>query len=204
MIGTLAVAALLAVAPAQTYDVRGGDVFTSAGYRCTIGFSVNGGYVTTDQCGAPTGSTTGYNGVSQGVYEAMPFPGDGSAYVRTNASWIPRGVVNPYGGATVQVRGSTPAPVGATACRSGGATSWHCGIIQARNVTVSFPERTLYGLILTNICAESGDIGGPLISGGQAQGILVARTGDCASGGSSYYRPINDVLQKLGLTLVTS
>jgi streptogrisin C len=173
MFGTLAVAALLAVAPAQTYDVRGGDVFTSAGYRCTIGFSVNGGYVTTDQCGASGATTTGYNGVAQGVFAAMPFPGDGSAYVRTNASWVPRGVVNRYDGATVAVTGSTPAPVGATACRSGGATGWRCGTIQARNVTVAFPDRTLYGLIRTNICAEPGDSGGPLISGSQAQGIYV-------------------------------
>lgn len=38
-----------------------------------------------------------------------------------------------------------------------GATSgWHCGTIQAKNQTITFPGGTITGLTRTSVCAEAG------------------------------------------------
>lgn len=206
------VVASLIVAPAvaaassvsAVYDVRGGDAFTNAatGGRCAVGFSVTGGYVTSGKCGSGGQSVVGYNGVAQGVFRASSFPGGASAWVRTNAGWRPRGLVNRYDGGFAVVHGATPAPVGSAACMSGPVSGWRCGTITALNVTVQFPEGAITGLIRTNICAVAGDLGAPLIVKDQAQGILIGSSGS-GSGCSSYFVPIAKILSAYGLTLVT-
>ncbi|MFC7643765.1 trypsin-like serine protease [Streptosporangium lutulentum] len=59
------------------------------------------------------------------------------------------------------------------------------------------------GLIRTSVCAEPGDSGGSLVSGSQAQGVTSGGSGNCTSGGTTYFQPINEILQAYGLTLVT-
>lgn len=203
--GVLAAASPATAAPApgaaQAYDVRGGDVYFTAGSRCTAGFAVTGGYVTASRCGGAGTATTGGNQVPQGTVAASSYPGPGTGWVRVNSGWTPRGEVR-TGSGTVPVRGAQPAPVGAAACHHGATSGWHCGTITARNQTVQFPEGALTGLIRTNICAEPGDLGAPLIAGGQAQGILIGGSGNCSSGGTSFYVPIATVLQTYGLTLL--
>ncbi|MBO2449468.1 hypothetical protein J4573_20370 [Actinomadura barringtoniae] len=200
---TAASAAFAGPRTAAVYDVRGGDMFTTAGSggRCTIGFSVTGGYVTSGKC-APVGeSTIGYNGVAQGTVAASSYPGLTSAWVRTNADWRPRGLVNRYDGTSAAVHGSTPAPVGAAACMSGPVSGWRCGTITGRNLTVSFPEGAITGLIGTNICASAGEVGAPLIANDQAQGILVGSSGSGTC--TSFFIPVAQILSAYGLTLAT-
>ncbi|HET8660459.1 MAG TPA: S1 family peptidase, partial [Micromonosporaceae bacterium] len=112
-------------------------------------------------------------------------------------------VVNNYSGGTVGVSGSTEAAVGASICRSGSTTGWHCGSIQAKNQTVNYPQGTVNGLTRTNVCAEPGDSGGSWLSGNQAQGVTSGGSGNCTSGGTTYYQPVNEILSAYGLTLVT-
>ncbi len=50
-----------------------------------------------------------------------------------------------YAGGTVAVKGSTQAAVGATVCRSGSTTGWHCGQIQGFNSTVRYAEGSVSG-----------------------------------------------------------
>ncbi|GAA2581284.1 S1 family peptidase [Actinomadura fulvescens] len=184
------------------HDVRGGDLFTTAPVagRCTVGFSVRGGYVTSGKCGRAGATAIGYNGVAQGTVQASTFPGNAGGWVRTSTAWRPRGLVNRHDGTFMTVRGAQAAPVGAAVCMSGAASGWKCGVIQAVNVTVSFPDGVLTGLIRTSICAQPGDLGAPLIANGQAQGILVGTGG---GGCPSYFVPISKVLSVYGLTLVT-
>ncbi len=59
------------------------------------------------------------------------------------------------------------------------------------------------GLIRTNVCAEPGDSGGSLIAGSQAQGVTSGGSGNCSSGGTTYFQPVNEILGAYGLTLVT-
>lgn len=106
-------------------------------------------------------------------------------------------------GGTVTVRGAASAPVGAAVCASGPTTGWRCGIVQAKNVTVTFPSGTVYGLTRTSMCSSPGDAGGPVMWGDQAQGVVVGGSGSCASGGTTYFAPIVPALSAYGLQLHT-
>lgn len=185
--------------PVPYIDVIGGNAYYIGGSRCSVGFSVNGGFVTAGHCGT-TGSTTTQ---PSGTFAGSSFPGNDYAWVRVNAGNTPRGLVNNYAGGTVTVSGSTDAAVGASVCRSGSTTGWHCGTIQARNSSVTYPQGTVSGLIRTNVCAEPGDSGGSLIAGNQAQGVTSGGSGNCSSGGTTYFQPVNEILQAYSLTLVT-
>ncbi|MEH0935134.1 S1 family peptidase [Micromonospora psammae] len=192
-------------APRPLFDVRGGDAYliNNAG-RCSVGFSVVGGFVTAGHCGRVGDRTTGANRVAQGTFRASSFPGDDWAFVEVNAEWTPTGVVNDFNGGVVPVNGSAEAPVGASICRSGSTTGTRCGVIQAKNATVNYPEGTVTGLTRTNVCAEPGDSGGAWLSGDQAQGVTSGGSGDCTRGGVTFFQPVTEILQRNNLTLVTA
>ncbi|MFI9008282.1 S1 family peptidase [Actinosynnema sp. NPDC053489] len=187
--------------PRPLIDVIGGNAYTiGSGTRCSVGFPVNGGFVTAGHCGTTGASTSN----PSGTFRGSSFPGNDYAWVQVAAGNTPRGLVNNYSGGTVSVAGSQDAPVGAAVCRSGSTTGWHCGTIQARNSSVTYPQGTVTGLIQTTVCAEPGDSGGSLLAGTQAQGVTSGGSGNCSSGGTTYFQPVNEILQAYGLTLVTS
>jgi hypothetical protein len=117
----------------------------------------------------------------------------------------------PAADGNLPVAGSEEAPVGTSVCKFGSTTGASCGVIQALNVTVNFadPEGgngtvTVNGLIQTDVCAEAGDSGGSLLAGDQAQGTVSGGSGDCRRGGETFFQPINEALQALNLTLLTT
>ena len=186
-------------APDTLATIRGGIAYNmSNGGRCSVGFSVQGGFITAGHCGE-VGTGTTY-----GTFRGSSFPGNDYAWVATTADHTPVGQVVNYSGGAVAVRGSTQAAVGATVCRSGSTTGWHCGQIQAYNTSVRYAEGTVSGLIRTNVCAEPGDSGGSLLAGNQAQGVTSGGSGNCSSGGTTYFHPVNEILQAYGLRLLTS
>ncbi|MEV8438338.1 alpha-lytic protease prodomain-containing protein [Actinosynnema sp. NPDC051121] len=186
--------------PRPMIDVIGGNAYyIGSGTRCSIGFAVNGGFVTAGHCGTAGATTT----QPSGTFAGSSFPGNDYAWVRTAAGNTSRPLVNRYPG-TVAVAGSTEAPVGASVCRSGSTTGWHCGTIQQKNASVTYPEGTITGLIRTNACAEPGDSGGSWLTGDQAQGVTSGGSGNCTSGGTTYFQPVNEILQVYGLQLVVS
>ncbi|MGY4645102.1 S1 family peptidase [Cellulomonas sp. URHB0016] len=188
-------------APRTLADVVGGNAYRiNSQFRCSVGFAVSGGFVTAGHCGA-TGATTT---TPSGVFAGSSFPGNDYAWVRVATGSTPVGAVNNYSGGTVAVAGSTPAAVGASVCRSGSTSGWHCGTIQAFNATVNYAEGSVSGLIRTNVCAEPGDSGGSLLAGNQAQGMTSGGSGSCTSGGTTYFQPVNEALGAFGLTLLTS
>nr|MDT0657100.1 S1 family peptidase [Micromonospora sp. DSM 115978] len=191
--------------PRPLFDVIGGEAYTINGNaRCSVGFSVIGGFVTAGHCGAEGARTAGANQVDQGVFAASSFPGDDWAVVAVNDEWVPQGVVRDFNGGTFPVAGSQVAPVGSSVCRSGSTTGTRCGVIQALNTTVNYPEGTVTGLTRTNVCAEPGDSGGSFISGDQAQGVTSGGSGNCTVGGTTFFQPVNEILEVNGLTLVTA
>lgn len=185
----------------RTYaDVIGGQRYTINGSTvCSSGFSVSGGFVTAGHCGSPGDSTNG----PSGSFAGSSFPGDDYAYVETGYDDTPRPLVDTHDGSTRTVQGSQSAPVGSSVCRSGQTTGWHCGTVQAKNQTVSYPSGTVSGLTRTDVCAEPGDSGGSFISGNQAQGMTSGGSGDCTYGGTTYFQPVNEALNAYGLSLVT-
>ena len=189
--------------PRTYYDVRGGDAYYMGG-RCSIGFSVTGGFVTAGHCGHTGTATQGFNNVAQGTFRGSSFPGNDYAWVQTNSNWTPQPWVNNYSGGNVTVAGSTEAAVGASICRSGSTTGWRCGTVQAKNQTVNYAEGAVTGMTRTNACAEPGDSGGSWLSGQQAQGVTSGGSGNCSSGGTTYFQPVNEILSAYGLTLRTS
>ncbi|APU12479.1 MULTISPECIES: S1 family peptidase [Actinoalloteichus] len=188
--------------PKTLYDVRGGDAYYFGGSRCSIGFSVQGGYVTAGHCGGVGTATQGSNRVASGSVAGSVFPGSDMGWVRTNSNWVPRGVVNRYNGGTVAVAGSTESAIGASICRSGSTTGWRCGTVQAKNQTVNYAQGAVRGMTRTNACAEGGDSGGSWLSGSQAQGVTSGGSGNCSIGGTTFFQPLNPILSRWGLTLV--
>lgn len=186
--------------PRTFMDIIGGNAYyIGTGARCSVGFAVQGGFVTAGHCGS-TGATTSS---PSGRFAGSSFPGNDYAYVQTGSGDTPRGLVNMYNGSARVVSGSTVAPVGSSVCRSGSTTGWHCGTIQATNQTVRYAEGTVSGLTRTNVCAEPGDSGGSFISGNQAQGMTSGGSGNCTWGGTTYFQPVNEVLNAYNLRLVT-
>lgn len=185
--------------------IRGGDpYYIDKRARCSIGFAVQGGFVSAGHCGQAGSTATVASGAALGTFQGAHFPGAGDySWVKAAAGAAPQPVVNNYRGGTMPVRGSTPAAVGASVCRSGSSSGWHCGTIQAKNQTVNYPEGTVSGLTKTNVCAEPGDSGGGWLSGQQAQGVTSGGSGDCKNGGTTYFQPVNQILSAYGLTLLT-
>jgi hypothetical protein len=184
----------------------GGDPYYTGNVRCSIGFSVHGGYVTAGHCSGAGVRTRGWDGSAQGVFRGSSFPGNDYAWVAIDSGWWTVPVVLGWGQVSDQlVRGSWEAPVGTSVCRSGSTTHWHCGTILAKNETVNYGNgRLFYGATKTSVCAEGGDSGGSFITGDQAQGVTSGGWGNCSSGGETWFQPVNEILGAYGLTLHTA
>ncbi|MFD0020002.1 S1 family peptidase [Streptomyces sp. NPDC058382] len=183
----------------------GGDPYYTGNVRCSIGFSVNGGFVTAGHCGQAGAAVSGWDGSAIGNFQGSSFPGDDYAWVSVGNGWWTEPVVLGWGTVSDQlVRGSAAAPIGASICRSGSTSHWHCGNVLATNETVNYSQGAVYEMTKTSVCAEPGDSGGSFISGDQAQGVTSGGWGDCTSGGETWHQPINEILNRFGLTLHTA
>ena len=60
---------------------------------------------------------------------------------------------------------------------------------------------TVRGMIQTNVCAEPGDSGGPLYDGTKALGITSGGSGDCRTGGTTFYQPVREAANTYGVTV---
>lgn len=172
---------------------------------CSVGFAVKGGFVTAGHClstGDPVRTTDQRTQI--GTTAGASFPGNDYAWVRTNAAVKPVPWVNTYPDSAV-VAGATEAPIGASACSSGGSGGWRCGEITDKNYTFNVDGVTVRGLIGTDHCLEAGDSGGPLLSGLQAQGTAVGSSG-CELWfvrDRSFFQPVWEILSTYDLELLT-
>ncbi|MEW5632609.1 S1 family peptidase [Streptomyces hydrogenans] len=183
----------------------GGDPYYTGNVRCSIGFSVHGGFVTAGHCGRAGAAVRGWDGSAMGTFQGSSFPGDDYAYVSIHSGWWTVPVVLGWGTVPDQlVRGSAEAPVGASICRSGSTTRWHCGTVLAKNQTVNYSQGAVYQMTKTSVCAEGGDSGGSFLSGDQAQGVTSGGWGNCSSGGETWFQPVNEILARYGLRLHTA
>ncbi|ACU38151.1 S1 family peptidase [Actinosynnema pretiosum subsp. pretiosum] len=181
-------------APTTFANIKGGDAYNIGSSRCSAGLSVNGGFVTAGHCRVLTGGgALTRNGTALGTWGGASFPGNDYAWVRTNSSWTPQGLVG-----SVRVTGTTAAATGAAVCKSGSTTGWTCGTVGAKNQTVRYAEGAVSGLTATSVLCQAGDSGGGFItSAGQGQGVV--------SGGNTatcYFNPVGEILSAYGLTIV--
>lgn len=185
--------------------VGGDPYYINGNTRCSIGFSVQGGFVSAGHCGGVGASVSGWDGSRMGSFAGSSFPGNDYAFVRIGNGWWTEPVVLGWGAVPDRlVRGSAEAPVGSSICRSGSTTHWHCGTVLAKNETVNYSQGAVHEMTKTSVCAEPGDSGGSFITGDQAQGVTSGGWGNCGSGGETWFQPVNEILDVYGLSLVTS
>ncbi|MGW3185888.1 S1 family peptidase [Kitasatospora sp. NPDC001119] len=172
--------------------LAGGDAIYGGQYRCSLGFNVVSGstyyFLTAGHCGNVAANW--YTDVNHanliGPTIGSTFPGHDYALVRYDNS-----ALSHPGGFT-----SAPdAVVGEAVQRTGSTTGTHGGTVTGLNATVRYTDgSTVRGLIQTNVCAEQGDSGGPLYDGAKALGLTSGGSGDCTSGGTTFYQPVNAAL----------
>jgi hypothetical protein len=54
------------------------------------------------------------------------------------------------------------------------------------------------------VCAEPGDSGGPLFAEGIAYGVTSGGSGDCRTGGTTFFQPVTKALSALDVRLITA
>ncbi|MGW2485935.1 alpha-lytic protease prodomain-containing protein [Streptomyces sp. NPDC001606] len=195
-----------------TTRLNGAQPILSTGGRCSAGFNVTDGQsdfiLTAGHCG-PAGTTwfAGGQGDQQlGRTVNSTFPGNDFSLVRYASGTAGAGadVVAIGGGNGVRITGAADATVGQRVFRSGSTSGLHDGQVTALNATVNYPEGTVTGLVQTTVCAEPGDSGGPLFSDGVALGVTSGGSGDCTTGGTTFFQPVVPALTALKVELFVS
>ncbi|MEU9046354.1 MULTISPECIES: S1 family peptidase [unclassified Kitasatospora] len=176
-----------------------GSAIYGGQYRCSLGFNVVSGstyyFLTAGHCGnvASTWYTNSGHTTLIGATVNSSFPGNDYALVRYDNS-----AVSHTGGFT-----SAPnAYVGEAVKRTGSTSGTHGGTVTGLNATVRYSDGgTVRGMIQTNVCAEPGDSGGPLYDATKALGITSGGSGDCSTGGTTFFQPVNEALAAYGVNV---
>jgi streptogrisin C len=205
----------VAEAPRTLWSLIGGQAITTGGSRCSLGFNARNSsgtryVITAGHCGNLGGTWSGAGGTIGPVANSSFPTNDYARITVSSASAASTPLIDRYSaGSDVTVAGSTAAGNGAAVCRSGSTTGWHCGSITGLNQTVCYSQGCVSQTIRTNVCAEPGDSGGSLVTNPgsgtrvQAQGMTSGGSGNCTSGGTTYFQPVNEALSAYGLTLYT-
>jgi streptogrisin B len=184
--------------------ISGGDAIYGGQYRCSLGFNVHSGstyyFLTAGHCGqvASTWYSNSSHSTVLGTNVGYSFPGNDFALVRyTNSSISHPSTV----GSQTITSAATPS-VGTTVYRRGSTTGTHSGRVTALNATVNYGSGdVVYGLIQTTVCAEGGDSGGPLYGGSVAYGLTSGGSGNCSSGGTTFFQPVTEALSYYGVSI---
>ncbi|MFG3320836.1 S1 family peptidase [Streptomyces sp. NPDC048171] len=197
---------------AFTTRLNGAVPILSTAGRCSAGFNVTDGrsefILTAGHCG-PTGSVWFRDGGGDrqvGKTVAGSFPGDDFSLVEYANGKAGDGadVVAVGDGKGVRITGTGEPAVGQRVFRSGSTSGLRDGQVTALDATVNYPEGTVSGLIETDVCAEPGDSGGPMFSEGVALGVTSGGNGDCAKGGTTFFQPLPEAMESLGVRLIVA
>ncbi|MFD4768679.1 S1 family peptidase [Streptomyces niveus] len=187
--------------------LEGGDAIFGGGARCSLGFNVTTqdgtpGFLTAGHCGVAAEQwSEAQNGAPVGTVQAATFPGDGDFALLNYddpATEAPS-EVDLGDGQTLPIGQAGEAAVGLEVVRMGSTTGLADGSVTGLNATVNYAEGSVSGLIQTNVCAEPGDSGGPLFTAdGTAIGLTSGGSGDCTSGGETFFQPVTTALAAVG------
>ena len=188
---------------------EGGDAIFAGRSRCSLGFNVvtadgRPGFLTAGHCTAAGRQfSLAANGRPAATVVESTFPGNGDFALLTynNRNTDAPSEVD-TGDGTVQIRRAAEARVGRQVQRMGSTTGLRSGRVTGLNATVNYPEGAVTGLIQTTVCAEGGDSGGPLFTrNGEAIGLTSGGSGDCRSGGVTFFQPVTRALAEVGATI---
>lgn len=185
--------------------IQGGDAIYASSWRCSLGFNVRSSsgteyFLTAGHCtdGAGTWYSNSARTTAIGTTAGSSFPGNDYGIVRYTGSVSRPGTAN---GVDI-TRAATPS-VGTTVIRDGSTTGTHSGRVTALNATVNYGGGDIVsGLIQTTVCAEPGDSGGALYgSNGTAYGLTSGGSGNCSSGGTTFFQPVTEALSAYGVSV---
>ncbi|GAA3793252.1 S1 family peptidase [Streptomyces phyllanthi] len=183
--------------------IAGGDAITDGSGRCSLGFNVvKGGepfFLTAGHCTESISTWSDSDGNEIGTNEVSSFPDDDYGLVKYTAEVDHPSEVNLYNGSAQEITGAAEATVGMKVTRSGSTTQVHEGTVTGLDATVNYGSGDIVnGLIQTDVCAEPGDSGGSLFSGDKAVGLTSGGSGDCTSGGETFFQPVTEALEVTG------
>jgi streptogrisin D len=190
------------VAGTFSKKITGGDAILGGGARCSLGFNVTGSggaaFLTAGHCGNIASSWTDSGGTTLGNTENSQFPDNDFALVRYNASFTD----HPSAVGSQTITSAANATVGQSVSRRGSTTGVHTGSVTATGVSVTFDTgETVNQMIQTTVCAEPGDSGGPLYADSTALGLTSGGSGDCTSGGTTFFQPVTEALSEYGVSV---
>ncbi|MEV6420050.1 S1 family peptidase [Streptomyces sp. NPDC051662] len=183
--------------------VSGGDAITGGGGRCSLGFNVvkDGApyFLTAGHCTESIQTWSDAQGTEIGTNEGSSFPDNDYGLVKYTAEVEHPSEVNLYNGSTQAIARAGDATVGQQVTRSGSTTQVHDGEVTGLDATVNYGGGDIVnGLIQTSVCAEPGDSGGSLFAGDTALGLTSGGSGDCSSGGETFFQPVPEALAAYG------
>lgn len=184
--------------------LSGGDAIYTSVWRCSLGFNVRSGntyYVlTAGHCtdGAATWWTSSSHTTVIGSTVGSSFPIKDYGLIKyASSSPVPPGTVG-----SQDITRAVIATKGMSVTRRGSTTGIHSGTVTGLNATVNYGGGdVVYGMIRTNVCAEPGDSGGPLYSGTRAVGLTSGGSGNCSSGGTTFFQPVGEALNAYGVSV---
>ncbi|MFF2194025.1 S1 family peptidase [Streptomyces sp. NPDC058157] len=184
--------------------LSGGDAIYATSWRCSLGFNVRSGsnyYVlTAGHCtdGAGTWWTSTSHTTTIGTTVGSSFPTNDYGLIKyASNSPVPPGTVG-----SQDITTAVDATNGMAVTRRGSTTGIHSGSVTGLNATVNYGNGdVVYGMIKTNVCAEPGDSGGPLYSGSRAVGLTSGGSGNCSSGGTTFFQPVTEALSAYGVSV---
>jgi streptogrisin B len=184
--------------------ISGGDAIYASSWRCSLGFNVRNSsganyFVTAGHCtdGAGTWWSNSGHTTTIGPTAGSSFPTNDYGLVRYSGSVTPAGTVG-----SQDITSAANPTVGQTVTRRGSTTGIHSGRVTALNATVNYGGGdVVYGMIQTTVCAEPGDSGGPLYAGSTALGLTSGGSGNCSSGGTTFFQPVVEALNAYGVSV---
>lgn len=184
--------------------ISGGDAIYASSWRCSLGFNVRSGstyyFLTAGHCtdGAGTWWANSAKTTVLGTTHGSSFPTNDYGIVRyTNTSITKSGTVG-----SQDITSAGNATVGQNVTRRGSTTGTHSGRVTGLNATVNYGGGdVVYGMIKTTVCAEPGDSGGPLYAGTKALGLTSGGSGNCSSGGTTFFQPVTEALSRYGVSV---
>ncbi|MFF3290354.1 S1 family peptidase [Streptomyces sp. NPDC003023] len=190
--------------------IAGGQAIYSGSGRCSLGFNVRSGSgaayaLTAGHCteGASTWYTNSGRTTVLGSTAGSSFPNNDYGIIRHSSSSAADGRVYLYNGSYRDITGAGNAYVGQTVQRSGSTTGLHSGRVTGLNATVNYGGGdVVYGLIQTTVCAEPGDSGGAMFAGSTALGLTSGGSGNCSSGGTTFFQPVTEALSAYGVSII--
>jgi len=197
-------ARLESVSGKLSIEISGGDAIYTSNARCSLGFNVRSGstyyFLTAGHC-TNIGSSWSNGSTTLGTRTGTSFPGNDYGIVRYASGVTHAGNVSLGGSSYQEITSAGNAVVGQTVRRSGSTTGVHSGSVTQTGATVNYSQGSVSGLIRTTVCAEPGDSGGSLFAGTVALGLTSGGSGNCSSGGVTYFQPVTEPLSVYGVSI---